>query len=132
MRSMTSAQIEQIRQECRALVTDIDRLDPQTKQRIFVIATSLGSRLIGKYMSKELLVLAVKRVGVRLASKQAAKFVPFLGSALAASISYGAMRMLGNAHIEDCCKVLQTLQTDGHTFEHETTASRTQSANSMG
>lgn len=164
MRAMTLAEIEQIRDECRALVAkramisgalavvpipgldvgadvaimkqmielinakfaltprDIAQLDPKITQRIFVIASSIGSSLIGKYMTKELLVLAFKRVGVRLASKQAAKFVPFLGSALAAGISYGAMRMLGNAHIDDCYEVLKALQSEDRIFEHETAA----------
>ncbi|MBM5571034.1 MULTISPECIES: DUF697 domain-containing protein [Deefgea] len=168
MRTMTLAEIEQIRTECRELVakramasgalavvpipgldvaadvaimkqmieminekfaltpSSIQQLDPKIKQRIFVIATSLGSTLVGKYMTKELLVLAFKRVGVRMASKQAAKFVPLLGSAIAAGISYGAMRMLGNAHIEDCYQVLKAMQTDGRTFEHETAATDTQ------
>ncbi|MGL6040856.1 MAG: DUF697 domain-containing protein [Deefgea sp.] len=164
MSSMTLAEIEQIRTECRALVAkramvsgalavvpipgvdvaadvaimkqmielindkfalspnNIQQLDPKVKQRVFVIATALGSSLIGKYMTKELLLLAFKRVGVRMASKQAAKFVPFLGSAIAAGISYGAMRMLGNAHIEDCYRVLKTMHTEGRTFERDVTS----------
>lgn len=168
MYSMTLAEIEQIRTECRALVNKramvsgalavvpipgldvgadvaimkqmielindkfsltphhIQQLDPKLKHRVFVIASSLSASLIGKYMSKELLVLAFKRVGVRMASKQAAKFVPLLGSAIAAGVSYGAMRMLGNAHIEDCYQVLKAMHADGRTFEHETASADTQ------
>ena len=88
------------------------RLDSHSKQRLMVIISSLGSSLIGKYLSKELIVLALKRVGVRMLSKQAVKFVPLLGSALAAGISYGAMRMLGNSHIEDCYRVLKQMHDD--------------------
>ncbi|WP_051534604.1 DUF697 domain-containing protein [Deefgea rivuli] len=111
--------IELINDKFALTPRDIEQLDPKLTQRIFVIASSLGSSLVGKYMTKELLVLAFKRIGVRMASKQAAKFVPFLGSAIAAGISYGAMRMLGNAHIEDCYKVLKALQSDARTFEHD-------------
>jgi uncharacterized protein (DUF697 family) len=122
--------IEMINDKFALTPSRIQQLDPKIKQRIFVIASSLGSTLVGKYMTKELLVLAFKRVGVRMASKQAAKFVPFLGSAIAAGISYGAMRMLGNAHIEDCYKVLKAMHTDGRIFEHdvsdETAARNTQ------
>ncbi len=105
--------------------SEIERLDPNMKQRILVIVSSLGSTFLGKYLTKELLILALKRVGVRMATKQAAKFVPFLGSAIAAGVSYGAMRMLGNAHIEDCCQVLKAMQSDARTFEHETATSET-------
>jgi len=31
--------------------------------------------------------------------------VPILGQALAASISFGAMKLLGNAHVDDCYAV---------------------------
>ncbi|WP_297575445.1 DUF697 domain-containing protein [uncultured Deefgea sp.] len=119
--AIMSRMVEQINQRFGLSAAQINQLNPQLKQRVFVIVSSLSSSLIGKYLSKELLLLAFKRVGVRLASKQAAKFVPFLGSAIAAGISYGAMRMLGNAHIEDCCQVLIQLQSNT-TFEHETTA----------
>ncbi|QZA80313.1 DUF697 domain-containing protein [Deefgea piscis] len=119
--AIMSRMIDQINQKFGLTPAQIEQLNPLMKQRVFVIVSSLSSSLIGKYLSKELLLLALKRVGVRLVSKQAAKFVPFLGSAIAAGISYGAMRMLGNAHIDDCCQVLIQLQGNT-TFEHETTA----------
>jgi uncharacterized protein (DUF697 family) len=86
---------------------DLQQLDDGTRQKLLVIISSLGSSLIGRYASKELIILALKRVGVRMVSKQAAKFIPILGMAVAATISYGAMRILGNAHIEDCYQVLK-------------------------
>jgi uncharacterized protein (DUF697 family) len=99
--------IEQINEKFGLREQDVARLDAQTRQRLLVIITSIGSSLIGRYASKELIILALKRVGVRMASKQAAKFVPLLGTAIAAGVSYGAMRYLGNAHIEDCYRVLR-------------------------
>ncbi len=86
---------------------DLAQLDDGTRQKLLVIISSLGSSLIGRYASKELIILALKRVGVRMVSKQAAKFIPLLGMVIAATISYGAMRILGNAHIEDCYQVLK-------------------------
>ena len=83
----------------------IDGLDPRTKQIIFVAATSLGNTLIGKWVTQQLVVQTLQRLGVRMATKTMAKFVPFLGQALAASISFGAMKMLGNAHVDDCYAV---------------------------
>lgn len=99
--------IDLINQKFQLTAQDVGRLDPNTRQRILVLVSSMGSTLIGKYASKELVMLALKRVGVRMASKQAAKFVPLLGSAIAAGLSYGAMRWLGNAHVEDCYQVLK-------------------------
>ncbi|MBA2414246.1 MAG: hypothetical protein H0V63_15690, partial [Burkholderiaceae bacterium] len=45
----------------------------------------------------------------RLSVKQAAKYVPFAGQAVAASLSFAALKSLGNRHIEDCVRVAETL-----------------------
>ena len=44
----------------------------------------------------------LKRIGVRLIGAQAAKLVPFLGQATAAGISFGAMKLAGDRHVDDC------------------------------
>jgi uncharacterized protein (DUF697 family) len=83
----------------------IEGLDPQVKRVILVGATSLGNNLIGKWVTQQLVMQLLQRLGIRVATKSVAKFVPFLGQALAASISFGAMKMLGNAHVDDCYAV---------------------------
>lgn len=83
----------------------IDDLDPQVKKVILVAITSIGSELIGKMVTKQLIMQVLKRVGIRVATKSVAKFIPILGQALAASISFGAMKMVGNSHVDDCYEV---------------------------
>jgi len=83
----------------------IDELDPQTKKMVLVLATSMGSELIGKAITKDIIVQILKKLGIRIASKQVAKYIPFLGQAVAATISFGAMKMLGNSHVDDCYEV---------------------------
>ncbi len=83
----------------------IDQLDPQIKKTILVVATSVGSEMVGKLVTKELIMMVLKRVGIRIASKQVVKYIPFLGQALAATISFGAMKMVGNSHVDDCFEV---------------------------
>jgi uncharacterized protein (DUF697 family) len=83
----------------------IDNLDPQIKKLIFVAITSIGSELVGRMITKQLIMQVLKKVGVRVATKSVAKFIPFLGSALAASISFGAMKLVGNSHVDDCYEV---------------------------
>ncbi|MEW9900557.1 hypothetical protein ABWL39_18215 [Chitinivorax sp. PXF-14] len=85
----------------------IDTLDPQLKKIMLVAITSIGSEMIGKVVTRQLIMRALSRMGVRLAGKSALKFVPLLGQAVAASISFGAMRMIGNAHVDDCYEVLK-------------------------
>ncbi|MDC7713251.1 hypothetical protein PQU96_03730 [Vogesella sp. LYT5W] len=83
----------------------IEALDPQLKKIMLVAITSIGSELIGKLVTRPLLLKLLQRVGLRLATKSAAKFVPLLGQALAASVSFGAMKLIGNAHVDDCYEV---------------------------
>nr|WP_275900824.1 hypothetical protein [Paenibacillus periandrae] len=83
----------------------IEKLDSAIKAKILVIITSIGSQLIGKVITKELVVLLLKKVGVRVAIKQVAKFIPFVGQAVSAGISFAAMKYLGNSHIEECYSV---------------------------
>ena len=83
----------------------IDDLDPQFKKITLVAITSIGSELIGKMVTKQLIMQVLKRIGVRVATKSAAKFIPILGQVLAATISFGAMKMIGNSHVDDCYEV---------------------------
>jgi hypothetical protein len=63
--------------------------------------------LIGKFITKDLLLRAAKTIGVRLTAQQAVKFVPLAGQALSALISYSAIRYLGEQHMRDCVNVLR-------------------------
>ena len=68
---------------------------------------------MGKALTKEIVVLLLKRIGVRIATKTAARFVPLLGSAVSAGISFTAMRMLGNKHVDDCYEVARAALAGG-------------------
>ena len=52
-------------------------------------------------MTREVVIKVLKTVGVRLSVKQAAKYVPFAGQAVAASLSFAALKTLGDRHVED-------------------------------
>ncbi len=81
-------------------------------QQVLVIATGLGNNVIGRMVTKRLVTLLLRRVGARLAAASVTKYVPILGSAVAAALSFGAMKMVGNAHIEDCYQTARALLPD--------------------
>ncbi len=85
----------------------IEHLDPQIKKIILVAVTSLGSELIGRMVTKQIVLSLMQRIGLRFATKSVTRFVPVVGQALSAGLSFGAMRLLGNAHIDDCYAVVQ-------------------------
>lgn len=83
----------------------INAQDPQIKGLILVAITSVGSQLIGKAITKQLIMQLLKRVGIRMAAKQVAKWIPFAGSLAAGTVSFTAMKYLGNSHVDDCYAV---------------------------
>jgi uncharacterized protein (DUF697 family) len=87
----------------------IDGLDAAIKGKILVIISSLGSQLVGKLITKQTVMLLLKKVGARVAVKQVTKFIPFVGQAVSAGISFGAMKYLGNSHIEECYDVCKRI-----------------------
>ncbi|MGF6353340.1 uncharacterized protein (DUF697 family) [Paenibacillus sp. 4624] len=87
----------------------LDGMDPETKSMIYGFVMSIGSKIIGRMVTKELVVQVLKRVGIRVATKSVAKFVPFAGQGLAAALSFTAMRYVGNKHIDDCYEVVKRM-----------------------
>lgn len=87
----------------------IDSLSPEIKQKLAVIITSVGSSLIGSYVTKESVIVLLKKVGVRIASSSVAKYIPFVGSAISATVSFGAMKWMGNSHVTDCYDVMKRI-----------------------
>lgn len=85
----------------------LDRLDPARREQTQKAIALVGSVLVGKLVTQDLVLRAARRIGVQLTSKQAAKFVPLAGQVVSAAIGYAALRYLGGQHIRDCARVAQ-------------------------
>lgn len=88
----------------------VDKLEPQIAEKIFVMASSMGNNVIGRMVTKRLAVALLRRVGMRVATASVAKYVPLVGSGIAAAISFGAMKLAGNSHIDDCYRTANALR----------------------
>jgi len=89
----------------------IEQLDPQVKRVTLVAVTSIGSEMVGKVITKQIIMRILRSLGARVATKSMTRFIPILGQALAASMSFTAMKMVGDAHVDDCYEVaLRALQ----------------------
>jgi len=91
----------------------VQAMDPSRAQQVLVLASSLGNNFIGRAVTKRLVIAVLRRMGVRVATASAARFVPLIGSAVAASISFGAMKLAGNAHIDDCYRTVRAVLAPG-------------------
>ena len=51
----------------------------------------------------------LRKISKRIVVKQVAKYVPFVGQAVSASISFAAMRYLGDTHVDECYAVCKQI-----------------------
>jgi hypothetical protein len=84
-------------------------LDSRTKAYIYGYITAIGSRTIGKIISREIVLQLMKKVGIRVASKQVVKYIPLIGQGVAAALSFSAMRHAGYSHINDCYEIAKKI-----------------------
>jgi hypothetical protein len=49
---------------------------------------------------------------MRITAKTAARFVPVAGQALAAGVSFSAMKLVGEYHVRDCRRVIESLMQE--------------------
>lgn len=99
----------------------IDAQDPKIKGLILVAITSVGSEMVGKAITKQLIMQLLKQVGIRVATKQVTKWIPFVGSAISAGISFTAMKYLGNSHVDDCYYVAKRVLESKKELDLKTT-----------
>lgn len=88
----------------------LDKLTPHKREQVQKAVALVGSVLIGRLITKDLVLRAARTVGVRMTTKQAAKYVPLAGQAVAAVMGYTAIRYLGEEHIKDCVRVAQAVR----------------------
>lgn len=102
--------LPKINAEFGLLPEQIERLAPDRRVVVFKAITAGGGLLVGKIITRELVLRLVKMVGLRLTTQQAAKFVPFAGQALSAALTFSAMRYVCEQHIQQCLAVARQLQ----------------------
>ncbi len=83
----------------------LERLPQRKREQVEKAVAVVGSLVIGKFITRDLVIRMAAMVGKRLTTKQATKYVPLAGQALSAAIGYSAIRYLGEEHIRDCVEV---------------------------
>jgi uncharacterized protein (DUF697 family) len=88
----------------------IERLAPD-RQLVVYKALSAGSgMLVGKLVTRDLVMKLLRAMGVRLTAQQAAKYVPLAGQALSAALTFGSLKYVCEQHIQQCMAVARQLQ----------------------
>ena len=108
--ALLSRLVPQISAEFGLAVTQIENLPPHQRDRIQQAASAAGALLVGKLITRELLLKLAGHAGVRMTAKQAAKYAPIAGQLVSAALGYAALRALGELHIRDCVKVARSVR----------------------
>lgn len=87
----------------------VARLAPDRRVVVYKAISAGGSLLVGRLVTRELVMQVLRMVGVRLTTQQAAKFVPVAGQALSAVLTWTALRYVCDQHIRQCSSVARQL-----------------------
>jgi uncharacterized protein (DUF697 family) len=110
--AMLSRLIPEINREFGLTPQQLDKLEPKKRDQVQKAVTLVGSVLIGKFISRDLVIKAATKIGVRLTTKQLAKYVPLAGQMVSAAVGYAAIRYLGEEHMKDCIRVAKEAQME--------------------
>ncbi|HEY0822471.1 MAG TPA: hypothetical protein VGD76_01695 [Ramlibacter sp.] len=103
--ALLSKLIPAISEEFGLSPEQLERLPKRKREQVEKAVAVVGSMVIGKFITQEMVIKAAAAIGKRLTVKRAAKYVPLAGQALSALIGYTAIRYLGEEHIRDCVEV---------------------------
>lgn len=102
--------LPQISAEFGLTPEQVERLAPDRRIVVYKVISATGGVLVGKLITRDLVLSLVKMVGVRLTTQQAAKYVPLAGQAVSAALTYSALRYVCEQHIQQCLAVARQLQ----------------------
>lgn len=87
----------------------VERLSPQRKLVVYKALSAAGGMVLGRVVTREVVMLLLKTVGVRLTTQQAAKVVPVAGQLVSAALTFSALRYVCEQHIRQCEAVARQL-----------------------
>ena len=101
--------IPDINQAFGLTLEQVERLSPDRRVVVYKAISAGGSLVLGKLVTREVVVKLLKMVGVRLTTQQAAKYVPLAGQAVSAALTYSSLRYVCEQHIQQCVEVSRQL-----------------------
>ena len=103
--SSFAVMVEEINKAFGLSPDQIDRLQPRMRVAAYQAVAALGGTLVGKIVTKELVLKLLQKSGAKLAAKSAAKIVPLAGQVASAVIGFALFRQMGYQHIDACTSV---------------------------
>lgn len=107
--SLFTLLIDDINREFGLSAEQVERLQPRLKLIAYEAAVSVGGMMVGRLVTRELVLQLFKRMGMKLMAKSAARFVPLAGQIASAAIGFTVFRRMGYQHVDACAAVAQQL-----------------------
>ena len=95
----------------------VEQLSPERRVVVYKVMSAAGGLVVGRVVTKELVLRLLKLVGVRLTTQQAVKYVPLAGQAVSAALTYSALRYVCEQHIRQCENVARQLRLEAAPVE---------------
>ena len=89
----------------------IKQYDAQSKMFLYNLIVEMGGKVVGKVISKEVVLYLLKKAGVNVAASTVTKYIPVVGQVAAAGLSFAAMKYIGDAHVAECRKLVEQMHS---------------------
>ncbi len=87
----------------------VERLAPERRVVVYKAISAGGGMVLGRMVTRELVMGLLKAVGVRLSAQQAAKYLPVAGQLVSAALTFSALKYVCEQHIQQCESVARQL-----------------------
>lgn len=102
--------IPEINQAFGLTPQQVERLAPDRQVVVYKAISAGGGMLVGRLVTRELVVKLLRMVGVRLTAQQASKYVPIAGQAVSALLTFSSLKYVCEQHIQQCVSVSHQLR----------------------
>lgn len=103
--SLFTLLINDINREFGLTPQQIERLQPRLRLIAYEAAVGIGGMMVGKLITRELVLAVFKRSGMKMLTKSASRVVPIIGQLASAAIGFGVFRSMGYQHVDACVAV---------------------------
>ena len=87
----------------------VERLAPDRRLMVYKAISAGGSMVLGRLVTREVVLMLLKTVGLRLSAQQAAKYLPVAGQLVSAALTFSALKYVCDQHILQCEAVARQL-----------------------
>ena len=102
--------VDEVNAEFGLSQQQIEQLHPRLRVIAYKAAASVGGMLVGKLVTRGLVLGLFRRVAGRMAVKTTAKMVPLAGQLVSAAIGYTLFKRMGEQHVNACARVARELE----------------------